>query len=599
MELYLLIVMPIFASLLLFLIPGRVTTWLCTGIYGAVLAVTLYLFWRVRFAGEIISTKSGGSFLGITLYCDRTAAVFLVLVAFIFLCVFVYTHSPGQTNKMFSFLMTVLEGLVMLIFLSRDLFNIYVAVEVATIVCAILIMYKKESRSIYDGLVYLLTSMTGMLFFLLGIGMIYRQFGVLDFDGVAAVLAGGASGSVELPYALIMTGVCLKCAIVPMHFWLPLAHGTPSALSGVSALLSGIYVKSGIYLFVRVQDLFSPVIRTEEFFFWLGVITSIAGIIMAVCQCDIKLILAYHTISQLGLIIAGLSTGSAAAQAGAMLHIINHAMFKSLLFLSAGLLIAAYGTRNVYKIRGVFRQMPAVGMAVAAGILGITGAPFFNGSISKYLLAQGGSLADYAFLVINFGTALSFVKFGRMLFGNGRPEHVADSAGAPDTRTADTSGSSASAASDAGAPAARVSAAVPAVGDAGAPAARVSAAVPFASDSGTPAAHASDTSAVSARATGVVLLLSLMCLLTGVFAAPMLQLIFEMDLEIGILGYLKKAVIWGVSIFAAYLVYTKIISRSARLKAGIDFSADFNQMILCTGASFAVLLVAAHIFTIA
>lgn len=561
MELYLLIVMPIFASLLLFLIPGRVTTWLCTGIYGAVLALTLHLFWRVRFAGELITTKSSGSFLGITLYCDLTAAVFLVLIAFIFLCVFIYTHSPGRTNKLFSFLMTVLEGLVMLIFLSRDLFNIYVAVEVATIVCAILIMYKKESRSIYDGLVYLLTSMTGMMFFLLGIGMIYRQFGVLDFDGVAAALAnfgnGGASlagnggsvltlagsagpvmpggsgglgmaggnGSLALPYALIMTGVCLKCAMVPMHFWLPLAHGTPSALSGVSALLSGIYVKSGIYLFVRVQELFSPAVDTVAFFFWLGVITSIAGIIMAVCQSDIKLILAYHTISQLGLIMAGLSTGSPAAQAGAMLHIINHALFKSLLFLSAGLLVTAYGTRNVYKIRGVWKNMPAVGIAVAAGILGITGAPFFNGSISKYLLAQGGSIADYAFLVINFGTALSFVKFGKMLFGEGKPEKTA----------------------------------------------------------------------VGIRATAVVLILSALCLATGIFAGPMVRLIFEMNLEIGALGYVKKALIWAVSFLAAYLVYSKILSRIPRLKAGLDFNLNFNQMILCTGASFLILLTAAHL----
>ena len=557
MELYLLIVMPIFASLLLFLIPGRVTTWLCTGIYGAVLALTLHLFWRVRFAGEIITTKSSGSFLGITLYCDLTAAVFLVLIAFIFLCVFIYTHSPGRTNKLFSFLMTVLEGLVMLIFLSRDLFNIYVAVEVATIVCAILIMYKKESRSIYDGLVYLLTSMTGMMFFLLGIGMIYRQFGVLDFDGVAAALAGSgnggavlagsgssvlamaggnggaalagaqamAGGSLTLPYALIMTGICLKCAMVPMHFWLPLAHGTPSALSGVSALLSGIYVKSGIYLFVRVQDLFSPAVDTAKFFFWIGVITSIAGIIMAVCQSDIKLILAYHTISQLGLIMAGLSTGSQAAQAGAMLHIINHALFKSLLFLSAGLLVTAYGTRNVYKIRGVWKNMPAVGIAVAAGILGITGAPFFNGSISKYLLAQGGTMADYAFLIINFGTALSFVKFGKMLFGKGDPQKTA----------------------------------------------------------------------VGIRATAVVLILSVLCLATGIFAGPMVRLIFEMNLEIGVLGYVKKAVIWAVSFLAAYLVYDKILSRIPRLRAGIDFNLNFNQMIMCTGASFLILLAAAHL----
>ena len=109
---------------------------------------------------------------------------------------------------------------------------------------------------------------------------------------------------------------------------------------------------------------------------------------MAVCQKDIKLILAYHTVSQVGLIVAGLCSGTSYGYSGAMLHIYNHALFKSLLFLAAGILIKQYGTRNVYEIRGVMRSLPAVGAACAAGILGITGAPFFNGSISKYFLMK-------------------------------------------------------------------------------------------------------------------------------------------------------------------------------------------------------------------
>lgn len=528
MELYLLIVLPIFTSLLLYLIPHKITTYLSTLVYGAVLLVTLHLFYRVRFLGQTVSTHQGGGFLGITLYCDLTAAVFLVLVAFLFLCMFLFTSVRERTSKLYSFLFTVLEGLIMLIFLSRDLFNIYVAVEVSAIVCAILIMFKRESRSINDGLVYLLTNITGMLFFLIGIGMLYRQTGVLDFDSIAAALTACDPNTLALPFALLMTGTALKCALFPMHFWLPLAHGTPGAPTAVSAILSGIYIKSGVYLFLRMQGLFSPVIDCAPFFFWAGVITSVAGICMAVCQSDCKLILAYHTVSQIGMIIAGLCYPNETVQAGAMLHIMNHALFKSLLFLATGMLIARYRTRNIYEIRGVMRSAPLAGVAIIAGVLGITGAPFFNGSISKYFLAQTDTtLASICFLIINFGTILSFVKFGRVLFGPKRD-------------------------------------------------------IDFRYDF---------------WSTAVVVTLSALCLLTGIFAAPLLSLVLDSPLSISVSGYVTKTLIWAASFVLADLVYRKVISRSARLKAGIDLTLDFNGIVLCTGGSFLILFAAA-LFTV-
>lgn len=523
MALYLLIILPILASLLLYLIPARVTTYLTAGVYVAVFAVTVDLFRRVRLTGQPITTHSGDGFLGITLYCDRTAALFLVLVSFLFLCVFLYTSLPVRLNKMYAFLITVLEGLVMLIFLSRDLFNLYVAVEVAAIVCAALIMFKRESRSIYDGLVYLLVNITGMLFFLLGLGLLYRQLGVLDLDSLQAALASRPARELLLPYALLMTGACMKCAVFPMHFWLPLAHGTPGAPTAVSALLSGVYVKSGVYLFIRLQEVFSPAFDLSRFFFWAGVVTALAGIVMAVCQSDIKLILAYHTVSQIGLILAGLCAGTEAARAGAMLHIVNHAVFKSLLFLAAGVLIAKYGTRDVYAIRGVMRSLPLVGVAIAAGILGITGAPFFNGSISKYFMAQAGSrTVDFCFLLINFGTTLSFVKFGRVLFGPRREL----------------------------------------------------------------------TYRYVNVQTAVLLVLSGLCLLTGVFAQPFMRLLFDMERSISPSGYAFKALIWVVFFVLADLFYRKVLRRSARLHAGIEMTIDFNGIVMCIGLSFALLLLA-------
>jgi multicomponent Na+:H+ antiporter subunit D len=231
-----------------------------------------------------------------------------------------------------------------------------------------------------------------------------------------------------------MTAVTLKAALFPLFGWLPRAHGAPSAPGIVSAVLSGVQVKTGVYLLVRLSDVFGPVIDVRIFFLILGFVTSVVGFCLAIAQKDIKLILAYHTISQVGLIVMGLFLGTEVAFWGGMYHVINHALFKGLLFLTAGVIIEEYGSRSYTEIRGVLRRMPAVGIGTLAGILGITGAPFFNGSISKYLIQQGleGNLAELGLLLINFGTTLSFVKYSLILFGRPRAESPPETPSARD-----------------------------------------------------------------------------------------------------------------------------------------------------------------------
>jgi multicomponent Na+:H+ antiporter subunit D len=207
---------------------------------------------------------------------------------------------------------------------------------------------------------------------------------------------------------------------MPLFSWLPKAHGTPSSPSVVSAVLSGLYVKTGIYLFLRCQGAFSC-IDTSAFFGIAGIITAVAGFTFAIAQSDIKLILSYHTVSQLGLIMVAINMGDTLAMWGGTYHIVNHAIFKSMLFLGAGEIINQYGTRNIYQIKGVLRRMPVMSGAMIAAILGITGAPLFNGSISKYLIAHGShDMATNVLLtVINIGTIVSFIKFSGIFLGDG------------------------------------------------------------------------------------------------------------------------------------------------------------------------------------
>jgi multicomponent Na+:H+ antiporter subunit D len=341
----------------------------------------------------------------------------LVLNNALFLLMTVFNRDKDYMNPLFIFLFLGLQGLINGIFLSYDLFNAYVLIEVSTVTVSILIMYKRDSRSMYDGMIYLLVNMFAMVFFLMGIGYLYKLFGVLDFASLKNAIANIENPkTLFLPYAFIITGVSLKAALMPLFSWLPKAHGTPSAPSIVSAVLSGIYVKTGVYLLIRVHELFSPLPMNEAFVI-MGIVTAVLGFTFAIAQKDIKLILAYHTISQVGLILIGISSSSATQQAGGLYHLFNHGIFKALLFLIAGLLIETYHTRDITKMHALWERSKFLTVILLVAVFSITGAPFFSGGYSKYFIAYGenGLVMLLIMQFINLGTVLSFVKFFKLM----------------------------------------------------------------------------------------------------------------------------------------------------------------------------------------
>ena len=420
-SLYFYVLVPVLlATIILMWIPYSVFKRIAVLTELILLAMAGHLFWYVKNNGTVVQTIGGWNrSVGITLRADLLACSLLLLTVLLFLCAVLFNFKHEYVDKRFLFLLITWQGLISGIFLSNDLFNIFILIEVSTIIVSMLILYKKEKRSVYDSMVYLLLNIVAALFILMGIGYLYKTVGVLDFYSIAEnIQLLSQPQPLILPYAFIMTGVCLKAALLPLFGWLPKAHGTPGAPSIVSAILSGLYVKSGLYLFIRMQEAFSPVLETSDFFLLIGLLTGIAGFLLALCQYDIKLILAYHTVSQIGLIMMGLTSYSVAAYWGGVYHIINHALFKSLLFLTAGMIIGTYKTRDIRQIRGVMKRMPVVGVAAALAMFGITGAPFFNGSISKYFIQEGyKNYLSYGLFVINLGTILSFVKFSAILFG--------------------------------------------------------------------------------------------------------------------------------------------------------------------------------------
>jgi multicomponent Na+:H+ antiporter subunit D len=426
-SLYLFILIPIVLSVIIYFSTHRYVKLFAIGIQILIFAAAVVNFLHVKELG-IFTEVIGGwpEHVGITLRADLLSSVMVMLTTFMFLCLLIYNYPKAYVNNLFLFIFVVLQSLLTGIFLSNDLFNIFVLIEVATVVISIMIMFKKDSRSIYDGIVYLLVNIVAMAFFLLGTGFLYKIFGVLDITEISErMLFIDSPSRLILPFALLITSVSLKAALMPLFSWLPKAHATPGAPSIVSALLSGLYVKGGIYLFIRISAMFSPHIDTSAFFMIMGILTGIAGVILAFSQTNIKLLLAYSTISQIGLIMVGLNLDHSTAFWGSVYHIINHSFFKSALFLTVGIIIEEYGTKDLRKIRGVFKKMPYVSSACFLAMLGVTGAPFFNGSISKYLIETGttGIIFEFALLLINLGTVVYFLKFLRIFTGkSGKPE---------------------------------------------------------------------------------------------------------------------------------------------------------------------------------
>ncbi len=506
------IILPIFVGVVIYAIPKAPIRFLVCITELILACLVFYLHFDIQKNGPMYNVLgSDVSYVGIVLIADSLKVLLLAITVLLFFACFIYTMREEFFDKKFVMLFFILQGLLSGVFLSDDLFNLYVLLEVATVVVAILIMFKRDICAVYDGMVYLLSQVVCMIFYLFGVGYLYKIFGVLSIEQISAMIDSVDSSSLIVPFAFIMTSVCLKSAFFPLFSWLPRAHGTPSAPSAVSAILSGLYVKNGIYLFLIFARLFAPAINFSPFFIVISTITAVLGFLLAIVQTDIKLILAYHTVSQTGLIALGLSIQNQVSNAGAIYHIVCHALFKSLLFLAAGMIIKQYQTRDIRQIHGVFKSNKVAGIATILGVLGITGAPFFNGSVSKYFINYGvkDTPLEYVMIFINFGTILSFVKYSKMLWGkqqNCRKEDTCKKV--------------------------------------------------------------------------VVLSLGALCFLGGIFGVPIINTYMDSSIQIDVILYAEKCIIYFVSLILAILTYKHVIAKKPAIYKLNKYVLNFQQIIV-------------------
>jgi len=415
----LLILIPVLSSVFIYKLPKKVSLVLlwCIQLF---LLINVYQFFIHSSMNQPLLEVLGGNdpVLYISLMGNRLSFALLALNTVVFSLIHLFSVKEEFYNNKFMMLCTVLQAVVNGLFLTNDIFNLFVLFELSTVVLTLLVIFQKTKESIYNAIYFIVVQVLSMLFFLFGIAYIYRIFGVLAIDVIASRMIYVDATSLILPASFMFAGIAVKLGFFPLFSWVRVTYKAVSNPFAVQAIQSGIFIKVSIFVFARTFNMFSQTIDFTNILLVLALLTGIITTIKALSQKNPLVMLAFSTISQVSLICVGIILGGIGFEGG-MLHAINHGFFKILLFLSFGIVAKNYLTSDINEIRGVFKNMPFVGVMILIGLLSVTGFPFFNGYLSKAMIqsASNAQWVTIALYLINMGTFLYSVKFAKVLFG--------------------------------------------------------------------------------------------------------------------------------------------------------------------------------------
>jgi hydrogenase-4 component B len=377
-------------------------------VYSATIVVCLVaLFGAIRgLVGGPVTVSDlmlpiGLPWLGAHFRLDALAAFFLVVVnlggAAASLYGMGYGHHEPAPHRVLPFFPAFLAGMNLVV-MASDAFSYLLCWEFMSLASWALVMtHHRVKANAMAGYVYLVMASFGTLTLLLAFGLLAGPAGSYEFDAIRAAQ--------HTPYVatsvliLMLLGAGSKAGLVPLHVWLPLAH--PAAPSHVSALMSGVMTKVAIYGFIRVVfDLLGqPTWSASVIVLFLGGISAVMGILYALMENDLKRLLAYSTIENVGIIFVGLGLAlafqangmkpaAALAFTAALFHVLNHSFFKSLLFFGAGAVLNSTGERDMDRLGGLIHRMPFTSIVFLVGCIAISALPPFNGFVSEWLIFQ-------------------------------------------------------------------------------------------------------------------------------------------------------------------------------------------------------------------
>lgn len=370
--------------------------------------------WSRVAGGTSVSIVLGGwgRDLGIELVADKISVGFSLLALLLTLAVTVYLWRE-RLQPYFYVLLHFLLASVFALLIARDLFNIYVIIELLTLVSFLLVGYERKAQQIWASLNYLILAALGMAMYLFGVGIIYYHTGTLNLTLLVERIAGMHNQMWLITAStLLVVGVSIKAGVFVFSLWLPAAYA--SAPPAVSALLAGLVTKMGVVVLFRlstVLDISLPLIV-------MGGLTGVVGAIYTMFSYDLKRMLAFSTLSQVGYLLIGIGIGTPLAITGTIVYALAQGLSKGLLFLAAGQVVQTTGSAFIPQQIAKREKIPrATRIALLVGTLAIVGLPPLAGFCAKGLLSAGTHSLPLQLLLVfmSLGTVVSFSKLAPLL----------------------------------------------------------------------------------------------------------------------------------------------------------------------------------------
>ncbi len=386
------IIIPLLAAFLITLVAGKKDVWgIVVSLVSCAAMLIMALISYLRLGGQTIIYEMGNWQLpiGIALVMDSLSGFMLIIVNLVALTSIIYSiqyvRHLGQDFKYYALFMFMLTGMNGVI-LTGDIFNLYVFMEIALFAAFALVAFGCRAEEYEAAFKYAIMGAVSSIIILIGIGVLYSATSTLTMARIAATVTSLPDEIVLWIGGLFLAGFGLKAAAMPFHAWLPDAHS--SAPAPISSMLSGVLIKVlGIYAITRIffNVLGAPSVFLTTFIV-IGIISILVSGFLAIIQWDFKRLLAYSSISQIGYILLGIGLATPLGILGAVFHLFNHAIFKSLLFYDAGSVELAMGTRDLQKLGKLGKYLPVTSGTSIIASLAISGIPPFNGFFSKLII---------------------------------------------------------------------------------------------------------------------------------------------------------------------------------------------------------------------
>ena len=361
--------------------------------------------------------------IGITLVADRLSAIMLLTASVMLLAVLVYAiGQPGveRSHVGFQSVYMILAAGVSAAFLTGDLFDLFVAIEMMLTASYVLMTLGGRVEQVRSGMTYVVVSLVASVLFLVALAFVYASTGTMnmaDLAGHIVELPGGVRASLA---GLFLVVFGIKAAIVPLYFWLPDSY--PTSPVAVTAIFAGLLTKVGVYAIVRTQTLLFPAdSRPATLILVIAGLTMVVGVLGAIAQEDVKRILSFQIVSHIGYMMMGLGLFTVAGLAGAVFYIVHHIVAKTSLFLAGGLIEHVGGSSRLARLGNMATTAPFVAVLFLLPALSLAGMPPFSGFVAKLGLfeatAGAGEWAVFATsVVVAFLTLFSMFKIWITVF---------------------------------------------------------------------------------------------------------------------------------------------------------------------------------------